>query len=117
MHYSWILGGTALQETWTCDLESKELSPLGTTIDSYDPKHQRWTAVWTYPAQGMTMIMTGGETNGSFVLTGHNESGARQRWSTSVAQTDSTVIRAESSKDEGKTWRPLGESYLHQHRN
>jgi hypothetical protein len=91
VHYSWILGGKALQETWTSDSESKDLQLFGTTIDFYDLKPQRWTAVWIYPAAGMTMLMTGGEANGSFVLTGHDQSGALQRWSTSVGQCDSIV--------------------------
>jgi tRNA (Thr-GGU) A37 N-methylase len=33
----------------------------------------------------MTMIMTGGEVNGGFVLSGHDQSGALQRWSTTNA--------------------------------
>jgi hypothetical protein len=115
VQYGWILGGKALQETWTSDSESKDSQPFGTTIDFYDLKRQRWTAVWIYPAEGMTMIMTGGEANGSFVLTGHDQSGALQRWSTSVRQRDSIVIRAEISNDEGKTWRPMGVSYLQRH--
>jgi hypothetical protein len=115
VHYSWILGGKALQEIWTSDSESKDLLPFGTTIDFYDLKRQRWTAVWIYPAEGMAMIMTGGDVNGSFVLTGHDQSGALQRWSTSVGQRDSIVIRAEISNDEGKTWRPMGVSYLQRH--
>jgi hypothetical protein len=115
VHYSWVLGGKALQEIWTSDSESKDLLPFGTTIDFYDLKRQRWTAVWIYPAEGMAMIMTGGDVNGSFVLTGHDQSGALQRWSTSVGQRDSIVIRAEISNDEGKTWRPMGVSYLQRH--
>jgi hypothetical protein len=115
VHYGWILGGKALQETWTSDSESKDSQPFGTTIDFYDLKRQRWTAVWIYPAKGMTMIMTGGEVNSSFVLTGHDQSGALQRWSTSVGQSDSIGIRAEISNDEGKTWRPMGVSYLQRH--
>lgn len=115
VHYSWILDGKALQEIWTSASEDKGPQPFGTTIDFYDLKRQRWTAVWIYPAEGMTMIMTGGEVNGSFVLTGHDQSGALQRWSTSVGQRDSIVIRAEISNDEGKTWRPMGVSYLQRH--
>jgi hypothetical protein len=60
VHYSWVLGGKALQEIWTSDSESKDLLPFGTTINFYDLKRQRWTAVWIYPADGMTMFMTGG---------------------------------------------------------
>jgi hypothetical protein len=115
VHYSWILGGKALQEIWTSDSESKDLLPFGTTIDFYDLKRQRWTAVWIYPAEGMTMIMTGGEVDGSFVLTGRDQSGALQRWSTSVSQRDFIVICAEISNDEGKTWQPMGVSYLQRH--
>ena len=85
VHYAWILGGKALQEIWSSNSDRKDLRPFGTTIDFYDLKHQRWTAVWIYPAEGMTMIMTGCEVNGSFVLSGHDQSGALQRWSTTSA--------------------------------
>jgi hypothetical protein len=64
----------------------------------------------------MTMIMTGGEVNGSFVLSGRDQSDALQRWSTtSAGQRDSVVVRAEISNDEGKTWQPMGVSYLRRH--
>jgi hypothetical protein len=116
VQFSWILDGNALQEIWLSDSESKHLQPFGTTIDFYDRKRQRWTAVWIYPEQGVTSIMTGGEVNGSLVLTGRNESRALERWSTSVAQPNSIAVRAEVSDDEGKTWRPIGVSYLERHR-
>ena len=67
VHYAWILVGKALQEIWSSNSDSKDLLPFGTMIDFYDLKHQRWTAVWIYPAEGMTMIMTGGKVNGSLV--------------------------------------------------
>ena len=62
------------------------------------------------------MIMTGGKVNGSLVLSGHDQSGALQRWSTSgVGQRDSIVVRAEISNDDGKTWLPMEVSYLRRH--
>ncbi len=115
VQYSWILDGKALQEIWSSDSEGTDL-PFGTTIDFYEPKHQRWTAVWIYPAQAMTSIMAGGEVNGMIVLIGHNQSGALERWSTSVTQPGSIAIRADVSDDEGKTWRPMGVTYLDRHR-
>ena len=117
VRYSWILNGKALQEIWSYDSENKDLQPFGTTIDFYDLKRQRWTAVWIYPAQGLTSIMTGAEVNGSLVLTGRNESGTLERWSTSVARPDSVAVRADISDDEGKTWPPLGVSYLQRHQD
>ena len=116
VHYAWILVGKALQEIWSSNSDTKDLLPFGTMIDFYDLKHQRWTAVWIYPAEGMTMIMTGGKVNGSLVLSGHDQSGALQRWSTSgVGQRDSIVVRAEISNDDGKTWLPMEVSYLRRH--
>jgi hypothetical protein len=65
------------------------------------------------PKERMTMIMTGGEMNGGFVLSGHDQSGALQRWSTtSAGQRDSIVVRAEISNDESKTWQRMGVSHL-----
>lgn len=117
VHYRWILDGQALHETWTAKSAKGEQQPFGTTIDYYDPKRQRWTAVWVYPSEGTTLIMTGGDVNGSFVLTGHNESGALERWSTSIVDHDSIVIRAETTSDDGKSWQPLGVSHLQRHRS
>jgi hypothetical protein len=114
--YSWILDGKALQEIWSSASESTGSQAFGTTIDFYDLERQRWTAVWIYPAQGVMSIMTGGEVNGSIVLTGHNQSGALERWSTSVTSPDSIAVRADVSDDDGKTWRPMGVSYLEGHR-
>jgi hypothetical protein len=51
--------------------------------------------------------------NGALVLTGHDDAGALQRWSTRVVEPDSVVIRAEISKDNGNSWQPAGVSYVH----
>jgi hypothetical protein len=117
VHYSWILDGKGLQEIWSSDAESAEPQPFGTTIDFYDPKRQRWTAVWIYPAEGDTTVTTGGEVNGSFVLTGRDQSGALQRWSTSIVEPDAAVGRFEISHDDGKTWRQVGVNYMRRHRS
>lgn len=108
VRYNWILDGKALQEVWTSDSQSKDPRPFGTTINFYDPKRQHWTAVWVYPAQGETFQMTGGEVDGNFVLTGHDLSGALQRWSTSVVTPGSVIGRFDISRDEGKTWKAVG---------
>ncbi len=92
-----------------------ELGPYGITINFYDPKRQCWTAVWIYPEQGQTTVMTGGEINGRYVLTGHDEMGALQRWSTGVEGTDSVVGRFDISEDNGKTWRAVGVNHMRRH--
>jgi hypothetical protein len=115
--YSWILDGGAMQEVWTSDAHNKEPQPYGTTIDFYDGKRQLWTAVWIYPAQGMTTVVTGSEVDGRMVLIGRDEAGAIQRWSINDIQPDSFFSRFESSIDEGKTWRLLSVNHMHRHRD
>ena len=113
--YRWILDGQALQETWTSDSESPQPRPFGTTINFYDPKQLCWTALWVYPAQGQILKVTGGDVNGTWVLTGHDASGALQRWSTQATDADSVLGRFEISDDEGKTWRQVGTNTLQRH--
>jgi len=112
VQYTWILDGKALQEVWTSDSESKIPRPFGTSINFYDPKRQQWTAVWVYPSQGETFQMTGGDVAGNFVLTGHDQSGALQRWSTTVVTPDSVIGRFDISRDEGKTWKEVGVNHM-----
>lgn len=112
VQYTWILDGKALQEVWTSDSESKDPQPFGTSINFYDPKRQHWTAVWVYPSQGETFQMAGGDVDGNFVLTGHDQSGALQRWSTSVVTPDSVIGHFHISRDEGKTWKEVGVNHL-----
>jgi hypothetical protein len=114
--YSWILDGSAVQEIWTSDAHNKTPQPYSTTIDFYDKKRQSWTVVWIYPAQGVTTIVTGGETDGRILFTGHDQAGAMQRWSATDIQPDSFLWRYESSKDEGKSWQLLGVNHMHRHR-
>lgn len=112
VHYSWILDGKGLQEIWSSDASNPEPRPFGTTVDFYDPKHQRWTAVWIYPDEGTTMVTTGGDVDGAFVLTGRDQSGALQRWSTSIIEPDAAMGRFEISRDDGKTWREVGVNHM-----
>jgi hypothetical protein len=114
--YRSILGGLATQEVWTDTVGAKQL-PYGTTIDYYDGKHRRWTQVWIYPAQGMTMSVTGSEVGRTIVLTGRDETGALQRWSIGDIEPDSYVSRFESSSDNGKTWRLFGINHVSRHKS
>jgi hypothetical protein len=114
--YAWILDGGALQEIWTSDAHDKEPRPYGTTISFYDSKRQRWTAIWIYPAQAMSLIVSGNAVDGGIELTGHDAAGAIQRWLLNDFQADSFTARFDTSNDEGKTWRLLGVNHLRRHR-
>lgn len=112
----WILGGEALQEIWTSDSHDKQPQPYGTLLGFYDGKSRRWTEVWVYPAQGAVTVVSGGPADAGIVLTGRNQTGALERWSTGDIQADSFVSRFEISADEGKTWRLLGVNHVQRHR-
>jgi hypothetical protein len=113
--YVRILDGQAVQATWTTDLHSKELKPYGASIIFYDPKHETWSEVWIYPAQGMTTLMHGGKDGDRIVMTGHDADGALLRWSLNDIEPESFLWRGEISHDDGKTWQLQGENQIHRH--
>lgn len=113
--YSWILDGRALQEIWTGNAHDEQFQPYGTLIGFHDSKHQCWKEVWLYPEQGVATVVCGTEADGRIVLTGRNEAGAMERWTTSDIQANSFVARFEISDDAGKTWRLVGVNYTHRH--
>jgi len=114
--YKWILDGQALQEVWTSDSLNKIPQPYSTTIGFQDGKRDRWTEVWIYPAQGMTLRVSGVAEGEQIVLTGRDDAGATQRWQIDDIQADSFVYHFEVSTDEGKTWRALGVNHMRRHR-
>lgn len=114
--YQWILNGQALQEVWTSDSLNKIPQPYSTTIGFQDGKRDQWTEVWIYPAQGMTLRVSGVAEGERIVLTGRDDAGATQRWQIDDIQADSFVYHFEISTDEGKTWRALGVNYMRRHR-
>lgn len=114
--YRWILDGAAIQEIWTSDYHGRKAEAYGTTLEFYDAKRQSWTAVWIYPDQSMYYSVGGGEVDGRIVLTGNDQQGVLQRWSSQDFQGDSFVGRFEISKDGGKTWRLVGVNHMQRHK-
>ncbi len=113
--YRWLLAGAAIQETWTSADNGRDAEPYGTTIEFFDPKHRCWTAVWVYPEQGMYYSLTGGEIGGRIVLTGDDQHGVLQRWSTGDMHGNSFDGRYDISHDGGKTWQLVGINQMHRH--
>lgn len=112
--YQRILDGAAIQEIWS-DSHGRSSQPYGTTLEFYDGKRGRWTAVWVYPGQGMYYSVSGGETGGRIVLTGEDQKGVMQRWSDEDFRSNSFIGRFEVSKDHGKTWRLVGVNHMQRH--
>lgn len=112
--YAWILDGQALQEIWS-DVDGKTVKPYGTMISYMDTRHGRWNATWVYPGASMTMLVSGNLVDGRMVLTGRDQDGALQRWTTGDVQADAFVGRYEISSDEGKSWRILSVNHMRRH--
>lgn len=112
--YQRILGGAAIQEIWS-DSHGRSTQPYGTTLEFFDGKRNRWTALWVYPQQGMYYSVSGGETGGRIVLTGEDQTGVMQRWSDEDFRSNSFTGRFEVSKDGGKTWRLVGVNHMQRH--
>ena len=114
--YQWILDGAAIQETWTSDYHGRKTQPYGTTIEFFDPARDHWTAIWIYPEKGMYYSLSGGVVEGQIVLTGPDQEGSLERWSTGEFAQDSFVGHFDISNDGGKTWRPIGINQMRRHR-
>lgn len=110
--YTAILEGAAIQEIWTSDYHGRKTQPYGTTVEFYDAKRKKWTAMWIFPEQGMYFSVSGGVTDGRIVLTGNDQEGTLQRWSSQDFQGDSFTGRFEVSKDGGKTWHLAGVNHM-----
>jgi hypothetical protein len=115
-NYRTILDGAAIQEIWTSDYHGQKAQPYGTTIEFYDNKRGRWTAMWIFPEQGVYFSVSGGEVDGRIVLTGNDQQGVLQRWSSQDFKADSFTGRFEISKDGGKTWRLVGVNAMQRHK-
>jgi hypothetical protein len=115
VEYHWILAGEALQETWSAS-KNGHPQPFGTTVNYLDRTLTRWTAVWIYPSEGVTQVMTGAAQRLQLVLTGKNASGELERWITDFSDPDAIDISLDVSSDAGLTWRRSGTSQLRNHR-
>jgi hypothetical protein len=105
-----ILGGCALQETWT-----GTKSGQGMSISAYDPATRRWHQTLVDDS-GAVLTLEGDFADGKMVLIGRRPS-QKEKGVTIVhriAWTPTADHRVrqqwEASTNEGRTWRPVSES-------
>ncbi len=107
VHFAWILGGRAIQDTWMAeDPKTKEMSAGGTTLRFYDSEKDNWQSTWVSPRQNATLTFTGKEVGDEIVLEAVNKRGRLEHWVFyDIKKGSSFMWRGESSSDGGKTWK------------
>ena len=107
VHFRWILGGTAIQDTWMSeDPSSKQMHAGGITVRFYDPEKDCWKSTWISPMQNTVMTFTGKKIDGKIVLEAMNKRGDLEHWIFfDIREGSSFRWRGERSRDGGKTWR------------
>lgn len=106
VHFRWILGGLAVQDTWSAiEGTPPTETPIGTTIRFYDPKVDAWTSLWIAPAHGIFQRFVARRVGDEIVLETRDDQGNPEHWIFSEIAPRSFRWRAEESRDDGKTWK------------
>jgi len=108
IHFGWILGGTAVQDTMEGVIRNP---PPGfpksgnfTGVRFYDPTIDAWQVVAIAPSSRAVQRFTARQVGDEIVLEGKNDQGFIEHWIFSEITHDSWHWRALESRDNGKTW-------------
>jgi hypothetical protein len=111
VHVRWVLGGTAIQDTWgAIDPASRRMVPEGTTIRFYDEKLGAWRSTWISPYQRAVRRFIGRRVGTEIVLR-ELDAGARgEHWIFSEISPPSFRWRSEATPRGGRR-RRITEEY------
>ena len=109
LHFGWVLGGRAVQDTWIVPGRGQPgegrppLAFHGSTIRFYDPALGAWRSTWIEPVNGRVRRFIGRPQDDEIVLLS-DEDDPQLRWRFTDITPDSFTWRAEISHDGGVTW-------------
>jgi hypothetical protein len=107
-HFSWILGGSGVQDVLYAS--GADAHRRGTTLRTYDHRADVWRCSWMIPAGEEWVHLIGREVDGRIELIGRSPDETRiERWTFSEITDNSFLWRGEVSRDRGKTWRLIQE--------
>ncbi|MEO0572505.1 MAG: hypothetical protein AAF039_12430 [Bacteroidota bacterium] len=84
-HFDRILQGRAIQDIWMipglANNESDEFHEYGTTIRTFNPKTNRWKAVWVGPIQNQFFVFDITDSDEAIILTETKNPKLEMKWS------------------------------------
>ena len=110
LHFGWVLGGRAVQDVWIVPGRGEPgegqppLAFHGSTIRFYDPAIGAWRSTWIEPVNGRVRRFVGRPDGGDILLVS-DEDDPQLRWRFTDITPESFRWRAESSRDQGASWR------------
>jgi hypothetical protein len=108
LHFGWVLGGRAVQDTWIVPGRGESHLPAfrafhGTTVRFYDPTIDAWRSTWIEPINARVRRFIGRYVDGDIVLLS-DEDQPQLRWRFTDIEEDAATWRGEVSYDDGATW-------------
>jgi hypothetical protein len=109
LHFGWVLGGRAVQDTWIVPGRGQPgageppLAFHGTTVRFYDPVIDAWRSTWVEPVNHRVRRFIG-RTDGDDIVLLSDEDEPQLRWRFTDIRPDSFTWIGESSRDGGATW-------------
>jgi hypothetical protein len=115
LHFGWVLGGRAVQDTWIVPgrdqpRDSRMRAFHGTTVRFYDPGIDAWRSTWIEPINARVRRFVGRPVDGQIVLLSDEEE-PRLRWRFTDITAGSALWIGEISHDGGATW--IEEEQMH----
>jgi len=110
-HFGWVLEGRAIQDVWIVPPRAQRATTdpapgeYGVTLRFYDERIGAWRSTWHGPVHGIVWPFIARQVGDEMVLERTDETGEMSRWIFSQITPESFHWRAETSRDQGRSWR------------